>query len=114
MDEARNATSRFSRLSGLLELAVVDVDGDVVGRIEDLLVDVRDGSIQYVRVVLEEPQGSAKAGAGPPRVSRRRVLTVPWSAVRIEPELAVARWRIAARRATLERIARAETRTGSA
>lgn len=54
---------------------VVDVEGDDLGRIEDLVVDVRDGRILYAVLSFGGFLGLAD-----------KLFAVPWEALRVDPE----------------------------
>lgn len=110
MSDDLNPTTSFSRLSHLLELDVVDIDGEVVGHIDDLLLDARGGRIRYVRLAFHGSNGRVE-DRGHSATKRTRFLTVPWSAVKVESGTAAGHWRVTARRATLERLARALPQT---
>jgi len=89
----------FIPLRNLLGKVVHDLSGAPVGAMQELLLDIADGRVTYVEIALDldgtldnERPGSS--------------LTVPWSALqRKSASSASAEWRIAAGRATLERLA---------
>jgi sporulation protein YlmC with PRC-barrel domain len=82
----------FQPISALRGRRVVDPDGKAVGRIHDVLLDLRDGRIEYICIALSETAGAA-----------RREAVVPWSALRVD--LRAGRWQVAARRSVIEDIA---------
>ncbi|MCB1676153.1 MAG: PRC-barrel domain-containing protein [Halioglobus sp.] len=55
-------------LSELLSSPVKTRDGEMVGRIQDIILNVRDGRIEYVKLAVE---GSERAP--------QRCVAVPWS-----------------------------------
>lgn len=89
-------------LQRLLDTAIFDMDGVRSGRLSDLLVDPRDGRIEYVQIALDSSQSGGW-----------RYVVVPWSTLGVDREPAAepaeARWFVRVRRETLERLARFET-----
>lgn len=90
-------------LQRLLDTAIFDMNGVRSGRLSDVLVDPRDGRVEYVRIALD----SSEFGSW-------RYVVVPWSTLGVEREPAAAdgsaeRWFVKVRRETLERLARFET-----
>lgn len=85
---------RFRSASKVLGKTILDVDEERVGVARDLLVDMEDGRIAYLRIRL----GSGVEGDD-------RDVTVPWSAVDAEdPDEKV--WRLRVRREAISRLAR--------
>jgi sporulation protein YlmC with PRC-barrel domain len=62
---------KFNSISALHNRKVVDRSGEFVGRIHDVLIDLRDGRIEYICIALRD--------AG---VSKPTEVVVPWSAIR--------------------------------
>lgn len=95
--------STHESLHQLLNVAIFDLDGVRSGRLTDMLVDPRDGRVEYVQIALDS------SGSGAPRYA-----VVPWSTIGVSREPAATdgreRWFVKVRRETLERIARLETR----
>lgn len=93
-------------LQRLLDTAIFDANGVRSGRLSDVLVDPRDGRIEYVQIALE-PAGSGGW----------RYVVVPWSTIGVDRTPVAAekpedeRWFVKVRRETLERLARFETGT---
>lgn len=99
--------STHESLQRLLNTAVFDLNGVRSGRLADVLVDPRDGRVDYVRIALDPSESGAW-----------RTVVVPWSTLSIEREPAEPteseeRWFVKVRRETLERLARLESRTAA-
>ena len=85
--------ANFTPVSRYLNARAVDDDGEFVGWVRELLIDARDGRLEYVRIELVRPEDEAPTE-----------IVVPWSAVkRNRPGAPLLR--IAARRSTLELLA---------
>ena len=85
--------ANFTPVSRYLNARAVDHDGEFVGWVRELLIDARDGRVEYVRIELVRPE-----------VDIPTEIVVPWSAVeRDKPGAPMLR--IAARRSTLELLA---------
>jgi len=84
---------RFKSISVLRDRRIVDRSGEFVGRIHDVLFDLRDGRIEYICIALRD------AGA-----SREIEAVVPWSAVRTGG-IEDADWEVAAGKSLLQTIA---------
>lgn len=85
---------RFRSLSQVFGKTILDADDERVGVARDLLVDIEDGRIAYLRIRLR----SGVKGDD-------RDVTVPWSAVDAQ-DPAEKVWRLRVRRAALSRLAR--------
>lgn len=83
----------FTRLSGT---SIRDSRGERVGRLTDLIVDVSDARLAYVRIALHPLNGG----------NDRFRVTVPWSIVSVDRG-AGGELRVAVRRETLMRLANA-------
>ena len=83
--------SDFEPAGRLFDRQVEDVNGKLVGRVEDLLVDIRSGQIEYVLIAL--PQGG----------SRMETITIPWSLVTADTRRRT-RWRVGVNKTVLERL----------
>ena len=83
----------FRPLSAIRNRGIVDPNGEHVGRIHDVLFDLRDGRIEYICIALDAGQ----------RRDRREVV-VPWSALRIG-DGGDRDWQVAARKQALEEFA---------
>lgn len=88
------ARTPFQSSSQLIGVPVRDISDQVVGAISELIVDTEEGRVAYVGIDLD---------VAPDHANRRVV--VPWSAVRPSGEHA-GNWQIAARRDSLDRLAR--------
>ena len=84
---------KFRPLSAICGRTVVDARGEPVGLIHDVLLNVREGRVEYVCIALIRDDDAEAAEA-----------VVPWSVLRMNSEEG-ASWRIAASRAVLEDIA---------
>ena len=84
----------FEPASKLIDRCVEDANGERVGRVRELLMDVDRGQIEYVLITLD---GQAR---------RSRQVTVPWSIVRTDSR-AVEHWRLTVNKRALENLARA-------
>ena len=83
--------SDFEPAGRLFDRQVEDVNGKLVGRVEDLLVDIRSGQIEYVLIGL--PQGG----------NRMETITIPWSLVTADTRRQT-RWRVGVNKTVLERL----------
>lgn len=99
--------STSESLRRLLNTAIFDLDGIRSGRLADLLVDPRDGRVEFVQIALD----SSRLGGEP---GGQRYAVVPWSTLGVSRQPAGAdgeqHWFVNVRREALERIARLETR----
>ena len=98
--------STHESLQRLLNTAIFDLNGVRSGRLADVLVDLRDGRVEYVRIALDSPESGTW-----------RYAVVPWSTIGVNHRPPAAtdgekRWFVKVRRETLERIARLETGGG--
>lgn len=84
---------RFCALSSLRSMRVLDRNGEFVGRIGDVLLDVRDGRIEYVCIHLDSTVCASPSEA-----------IVPWSTLSMTHSTN-ARWRVSAGKAVLMDIA---------
>lgn len=87
--------SRFSPLRAICDREVVDPDGEPIGRIHDILLDLREGRIEYICIALEDPAAGTESLEA----------IVPWSALR-EALGDSGAWRVAAGKSLLQKIAR--------
>lgn len=83
---------KFQSLKAIQDTEIVDSRGEYVGYIHDLLLDTRDGRVEYVCIALQTAANS-----------QSREVVIPWSALRIRKD--DARWQIAARKRILDSIA---------
>jgi sporulation protein YlmC with PRC-barrel domain len=83
---------KFQPLNQVQNRDIVDPSGEHVGQIHDLLLDIREGKIEYVCIAL--PPGAGLRG---------REVVVPWSALRLQSD--GMRWEVAARKRILTSIA---------
>lgn len=84
---------KFKSISALHNRGIVDRSGEFVGRIHDVLFDLRDGKIEYICIALRD------AGA-----AKQTEVVVPWSAVRTQG-LETGDWEVAAGKSVLQTIA---------
>lgn len=91
---------RFASAVELLNRGIRDSHGEFVGWVRELLLDLREGRIAYVRIELRFDSARGLW-----------TLVVPWSAVRYEHD--DDSWRVVARKATLTRLARSDVPTSS-
>lgn len=89
---------KFRPLSAIHNRRVVDTGGEFVGRIHDVLLDLRDGKIEYICIALSDGES----------VDESEVV-VPWSAMR-RGDSGDSQWQIAARRSVLRNIAQPASR----
>ena len=83
----------FEPAGKLFDRKIEDANGTVVGRVEDLLLDVASGQIEYVLIALRNGEGT-----------HVETVTVPWSLV-LAKTRGRQRWRIGVERTVLERLA---------
>lgn len=83
----------FEPTSEMLQRDVIDSRGNLVGSVDELLIDPKAGRIEYVRIVLET-DGSPKD----------HYIVVPWSAMSRD-DRARTSWRVMASRSVLESLA---------
>ena len=83
----------FEPASKLFDLEIRDAQGEFVGWVSELLMDVSRGQIEYVLITLpaERPHRAAR-------------VTVPWSIVRAESRRND-RWQLSVNKAALEKLA---------
>ena len=91
---------KFAPLSAIHRRRIVDPNGAHVGHIHDVLLDLRDGRIEYVCIALEDTTRSDA-----PEV------VVPWSALRARGE-GTSDWEIAAGKRLLQDIAQPASSRG--
>jgi len=91
---------KFKSISALHNRGIVDRSGEFVGRIHDVLFDLRDGRIEYICIALRDA-GDSKASE----------VVVPWSAVRTHG-FEGGDWQIAAGKSLLQTIAQPVVRRG--
>jgi sporulation protein YlmC with PRC-barrel domain len=85
--------TKFKSISVLRNRGIVDRSGEFVGRIHDVLFDLKDGKIEYICIALRD--------AG---VSNPKEVVVPWSAVKTQgPDRG--EWEVAAGKSLLQTIA---------
>ena len=85
--------SEFEAAGRLLDRRIEDANGRLVGRVDDLLLDISSGQIEYVLIALRDRSEVAT-----------EIVTVPWSLVQPKTRSRL-RWRIGVERTVLERIA---------
>ena len=85
--------SDFEPAGRFFDKQIEDVSGTVVGHVEDMLVDVGSGQIEYVLIALPGNDGH-----------RAETITIPWSLV-IPDTRRHRRWRVCVRKTVLERLA---------
>ena len=83
----------FRPLSALHERRIVDPNGVHVGHIRDVLIDLREGRIEYVCIAIADAAGDFESEA-----------IVPWSALRSRDD-GMPHWEIAAGKDLLHDIA---------
>ena len=71
MEFAGLPIARFEPVSTVLNQEIVDVRAELFGRASEILIDVVEGRIEYVRIALADGQASTN-----------RTLVVLWSAIR--------------------------------
>lgn len=89
-----NKVGKFSPLSAVKNRLVIDPNGEHVGRIHDVLLDLNDGRIEYICIALRNGEGTGVAEA-----------VVPWSSLTVDPA-PDAVWVVAAGKSVLRAIAR--------
>ncbi len=83
---------KFKPLSAIQNQPVVDPAGEHVGHVHDVLLDLRDGRIEYICIALGDGEAPASTEA-----------VVPWSALEVD-SAGEATWKVAAGRSVLEAI----------
>lgn len=83
--------NEFETAGRLFDRQIEDPSGALVGRVEDLLVDVRSGKIEYVLITLPY-QADA----------RSETVTVPWSLI-IASSRTRRRWRVGVDKTVIQR-----------
>jgi len=83
---------KFSSLTTIQNRRVVDPMGEYVGQIHDVLLNLRDGRIEYICIALNVSESTPSEAV------------VPWSAVELRGD-DDPHWQVAARKALLEEIA---------
>lgn len=84
---------KFKSITALHNRGIVDRSGEFIGRIHDVLFDLRDGKIEYICIALRD--------TGVPQPTE---VVVPWSAVK-PGGLENGDWEVAAGKALLQTIA---------
>ena len=85
--------SEFEPASKLIDRYVEDVNGELIGRVSELFMDIDRGQIEYVLITLD------RTARSPTQV------TIPWSIVRMDSR-GVEHWRLSVNRRALENLAR--------
>jgi sporulation protein YlmC with PRC-barrel domain len=83
--------NEFETAGRLFDRQIEDTNGALVGRVEDLLVDVTSGKIEYVLITLPYQANE-----------RRETVTVPWSLI-VASTRTRSRWRIGVDKTVLQR-----------
>lgn len=82
----------FEPAGRLFDRQVEDANGKLVGRVDDVLLDIGSGQIEYVLITLPRQDGD-----------QPETITVPWSLIRVKTRKR-RRWRIGVDKTVLERL----------
>lgn len=83
--------NEFEAAGRLFDRQIEDTSGALVGRVEDLVVDVTSGQIEYVLITLPQQDNAAS-----------ETITVPWSLI-VASTRTRSRWRVGVDKTVLER-----------